>query len=143
MTATVHNLSVVATTRADARVGRFSEKSANRKEHKALGTEASFGPAATAIAQVAPKVWPEKTAAELALAAGVSTRRAEQWLAGRAGISGDAVLSILHSEKGQHFLRAMMAAAKTPPKYWTRIEKQLEISDLRERLAKLERGEEG
>ncbi|MBN8955259.1 MAG: hypothetical protein J0H17_01455 [Rhizobiales bacterium] len=138
-----HNRPSGATTAAELGFGGILEFPIKRKETKALHHETHFAPVYVAIVETAQNLWPSdgyKTAAYFAAAAGVSIRRAEQWLQAPTSMSGDALLSLFCSKEGERFMRAAMKAAPKPPAFWTRIEKQLEISDLRERLRELEGG---
>lgn len=69
-------------------------------------------------------LYPAKTAANIAVRAGVKTRTAEYWLSEKAGrdMSAEAFLSLLVSEDGGQILAAIMAElpAKRRPEWWRR-----------------------
>ena len=72
-----------------------------------------------AVIQVSRRLWPRKTAAEMAIRARVSSRSAENWLARKADPNAQAFCSLLHSEEGFEFLIAAMADAE--PAWWRLI----------------------
>lgn len=59
---------------------------------------------------VARRIWPAKTAANLAAAAGVSERAAQFWLAGETGMTLAAARELMRSEHGYEFLVAYVGA---------------------------------
>jgi transcriptional regulator with XRE-family HTH domain len=89
------------------------------------GTEQSFGKNPSLVRltdrvmQKARGLWSVKTAAQLASRASVSPRAAEHWLSGKREISTDALVQLLRSEEGIHFLVAVMEQAR--PKWWTTL----------------------
>lgn len=88
--------------------------------------------AAELVCQTAKRLWPRQTAKHLANHAGVAKRSAEYWLAQRAGISADALASLLRSEAGLDFLQALMSDAR--PTWWRETMQARENADLRRRL---------
>lgn len=99
-------------------------------------TETDFGKYRNAfrsnfgLADVAKRLWPQKTAIQLALRADVEIRTAELWLAGKTTISGEALSNLLRSDVGFEFLTALMADGERPA-WWADITRQKRISDLR------------
>ncbi len=102
------------------------------------------------IARVANQLWPQKTAAELALRAAVSRRQAEEWLAARGGPSGDALARLITTDAGFAVLSELMDAlpAGERPAWWRGFRRQAQLAEVRRlqdearrRLEALEREE--
>lgn len=64
-----------------------------------------------AVSAVARKLWPSKTAVNLACRSGVTQRAAELWLEGRNDMSADALVELLRSDAGFHMLSELMAGS--------------------------------
>lgn len=73
------------------------------------GTEQSFG---SILSDVARLLWPTKTAAHLASAAGCSERAAEFYLAGGREWSGDAMAVIVSEILKRHSMRNVKVVAR-------------------------------
>lgn len=100
-------------------------------------------PLSQAIARVARSIWPTKTDIELRIRTGTSDRRCRDLLAGRSGMSLDAVANLLRSEEGFEFLLALLGDAS--PDWRRKLEVHIDISltrfaieQQRNRIAELE-----
>jgi len=85
-----------------------------------------------AVAAVARRMWPAKTAVNLAGRSGVTQRAAELWLEGRNDISADALVELLRSDAGYDVLQELMQGA--PSKWWREFERGVRIRQLEERM---------
>jgi len=85
-----------------------------------------------AIISVARRLWPSKTAVELAARARVDVRTAERWLARQTGLSLDALSELLRSDEGLSFLEGIVADAR--PHWWTSFKRQMRMAELRRDL---------
>lgn len=81
---------------------------ANRQPDRNVGQFPTSGRLISALARKAKLLWASKVATELAIRTGMSVRSAERWLAGDRAMSGDAVVSLLQSDKGVAFLDALI-----------------------------------
>jgi hypothetical protein len=90
--------------------------------------EKGFGIART-IARAARRLWPRKTAAELAWRAKCSQRACEFWLSAKHDISGEALAALLRSDDGITFLDELMGAK--PPAWWLDVKRQYDLAQLR------------
>jgi hypothetical protein len=77
------------------------------------------------------RIWPDRTASELATRTGVSPRAAEYWLSRRSGVSADALAALLRSEEGFEILEALLGDAR--PAWWRSFKRHVEIAELRRR----------
>lgn len=84
-----------------------------------------------AVCDVARRLWPAKTAANLASRADVEMRTAEMWLEGRNGISGNALTGLLRSDAGFDFMLALMDGSQT--RWWREFRRGVQISELEKR----------
>lgn len=106
----------------------------------AVSPDACVGEAGLdAMMDAARELWPRKTALQLALEAGASERRAEQWLARTANPSGTNVIRLLHSRWGETFFFALMSVG-SPPWFASR-ERALRMARLKRELEQLEKGD--
>lgn len=110
-----------------------------------FGTEEHFGEyrrelrLMQEVMRVARILWPQKTAAELALRTNVSQRTAENWLSLSTGISGAALSALIVSEEGLHFLEALMIArGRGVPSYWKAFKRKQRRAALREEMKRLQ-----
>lgn len=85
-----------------------------------------------AIARVARALWPVKTDLELSIRAGTSDRACRELLAGRGGMSLEAVANLLRSEDGLEFLMALLGDAS--PTWRRLLEDCIDISMTRAEL---------
>jgi hypothetical protein len=81
------------------------------------------------VVAAAQRLWPRKTAAELALRSGANVRTCEYWLASRTEMSADALTALLRSDAGLEVLEAVIGDAK--PVWWKHFRKTIEMSRLR------------
>lgn len=81
------------------------------------------------IRRVAQAIWPVKTATELAVRTGMSTRACEYWLEGRSGLSADALAKLLRSDAGMDFLEGLMG--KDRPAWWADFRRAADLGALR------------
>lgn len=106
-------------------------------------------PLGRSIATVARALWPRKTSTELAARSRTTRRQAERWLSERTAISSDALVDLLRSDEGIHFLEVLIADAQ--PAWWRSFRLRIEIeqqearaaeaaSEARRVLAQLKRG---
>lgn len=83
---------------------------------------ASFGfgrtglPVVEAVSAVARRLWPNKTARQLAARAGVTHRASEFWLSQQTGMSADALAELLRSDAGLQMLEAIIGEHR--PSWW-------------------------
>lgn len=89
------------------------------------------------IREAARALWPSKTAVELALRTGATTRTCEYWLAGRCGLSADALAALLRSDVGLDILGHIMGNAR--PAWWAAFKRRVRVEQLSERQAALRR----
>lgn len=86
------------------------------------GGAASFGfgrtglPVVEAVSRVARRLWPVKTARQLAARAGVTHRASEFWLSQQTGMSADALAELLRSDAGLQMLEAIIG--EHTPSWW-------------------------
>ena len=83
------------------------------------------------IVQAARRLWPHKTAAELAFRADRSVRSCERWSGRRAGLSAGALAALLRSPEGPAFMSAIMG--DNPPQWWADAQAHIERAALRRR----------
>lgn len=86
-------------------------------------------PANSIVMRVAQRLWPLKTDMALAEKTGTSDRMCRYWLQQRYSLSAGDLVSLLRSEEGLQFLRAIMAGAR--PVWWRRFERSTRLSALR------------
>lgn len=98
------------------------------------------------IVQVARRLFPHKTAAELAFRSARSVRSCERWTSQHAGLSASALAALLRSPEGPAFMSAIMG--DNPPQWWADAQAHIERAALRRRaeairarIAALESGE--
>lgn len=82
-------------------------------------------------------IFPNKTASEVALRTGMTVRTAEYWLAGRSGLSGPALASLLRSDIGLDVLAGIMGNDR--PSWWRDFRRKVEIGRLIREQDDLER----
>lgn|GEM_PF-854370 len=87
------------------------------------------------IARLARKIWPVCTAPELASRTDVSVRNAEQWLAGRQGMSAEAFAALLRSDVGLDVLEAAMGDAR--PDWYAALRRRVREERLEAQLQAL------
>lgn len=93
-----------------------------------LPTERLFGGKRTevrwleSVMRVLHAVYPVKTAANIAVRAGTTTRAAEYWIAGKRDMNADAFVALLSSDNGDKVLEAVMLSLpkRERPHWWTR-----------------------
>jgi hypothetical protein len=83
------------------------------------------------IVQAARRLWPHKTAAELAFRADRSVRSCERWSGRHAGLSAGALAALLRSPEGLVFMDAVMG--DDPPQWWADAQAHIERAALRRR----------
>lgn len=88
-----------------------------------------------AVSTVAGRLWPAKTAVNLAGRAGVTTRAAELWLEGRGGLSADALAELLRSDAGFHVLSEVMAGSKL--RWWAAVQNAQRLDEINRKHALL------
>jgi hypothetical protein len=98
------------------------------------------------IVAVARRLWPHKTAAELAWRSSRSVRSCERWASRHAGLSAGALAALLRSPEGPAFMSAVMG--DNPPQWWADAQAHIERAalrrrgeEIRARIAALERGD--
>lgn len=100
-----------------------------RKKYRVL-------PVGRGIPRLARMLWPERTAAELALRTGTTERACRDVLARRAIFSMPALVALLQSDDGFAFLEEVMGAAK--PAWWKWARRAVQLGEMR-RLQELQR----
>ena len=100
-----------------------------------FGFDRSGLPVVEAVARVARRLWPSKTARHLSARAGSTHRAAEFWLSGQTGMSADALAELLRSDAGLDMLEAIMGDAK--PKWWPAFRGDCKASAIEARLDEL------
>jgi len=83
------------------------------------------------IVQAARRLWPHKTAAELAFRSARSVRSCERWAGRHAGLSAGALAALLRSPEGPAFMSAIMG--DNPPQWWADAQAHIERAALRRR----------
>lgn len=100
----------------------------SRSAVASFGFERSGLPVVDAVATIARRLWPVKTARQLSARAGVTHRSAEFWLSGQTGMSADALAELLRSDVGLDVLEALMGPAK--PSWWPAFSARVRLSQL-------------
>ena len=85
-----------------------------------------------AVCDLARRLWPSKTAANLAGRAHISRRAAELWLEGRTEPGADALVNLLRSDAGFELLQSIMEGSGT--RWWREFERGVHIAELEARL---------
>lgn len=85
-----------------------------------------------AVTNVARRLWPVKTAANLAGRCDVGVRAAELWMEGRNDISAEALVNLLRTDAGFEVLTELMQGA--PSKWWPDFELGCRLADLQKRM---------
>lgn len=88
---------------------------------------------ADAVCDLARRLWPSKTAPNLAGRAGISVRAAELWLEGRTEPGAEALVQLLRSDAGFELLQNLMEGSGT--RWWREFEQGVQIAQLEERIA--------
>lgn len=81
-----------------------------------------------AVAAVARRLWPSKTAVNLAGRSNVTPRAAELWLEGRNDISADALVELMRSDAGFHVISELMAG--TNLRWWAAVQNAQRLDEL-------------
>lgn len=81
-----------------------------------------------AVCGLARRLWPSKTAANLAGRAQISMRAAELWLEGRTEPGADALVNLLRSDAGFELLQEIMAGSGT--RWWKEFRRGVHIAEL-------------
>lgn len=85
-----------------------------------------------AVCGLARRLWPSKTAANLAGRAQISMRAAELWLEGRTEPGADALVNLLRSDAGFALLQEIMEGSGT--RWWEQFARGVHIAEHSERL---------
>lgn len=107
-------------------------RSYGRSAEMSFGFDRSCLPVVEAVARVAARLWPVKTARQLAARAGTTHRAAEYWLGQRTGMSADALAELLRSDAGLDMLSAIMGDAR--PAWWPGFRQDAKASAIADRL---------
>lgn len=86
-----------------------------------------------AVCDLARRLWPSKTAANLAGRAGTSVRAAELWLEGRTEPGAEALVQLLRSDAGFELLQNLMEGSGT--RWWREFEQGVQIAVLEQQIA--------
>lgn len=103
-----------------------------------LFTEAGFPkrgrsiPLVDIVCGVARRLWPSKTAANIASRADISERAAKLWLEGRTEPGADALVQLLRSDAGFELLQQIMQGSGT--RWWREFERGVHIAELERRI---------
>lgn len=84
-----------------------------------------------AVCDLARRLWPSKTAANLAGRAHISRRAAELWLEGRTEPGADALVNLLRSDAGFELLQSIMQGSGT--RWWKEFERGVHIAELEQK----------
>lgn len=89
-------------------------------------------PPVEAICTMARRLWPSKTAINIASRAEISERAAKLWLEGRTEPGADALVNLLRSDAGFELLQQLMEGSGT--RWWKEFERGVQIAELEQRL---------
>lgn len=92
-------------------------------------------PLVDAVCDMARRLWPSKTAINLASRAEISERAAKLWLEGRTEPGADALVNLLRSDAGFHLLQQIMQGSGT--RWWQDFERGVHIAELMEKHERL------
>jgi hypothetical protein len=81
---------------------------------------------------MARRLWPSKTAINLASRAEITERAAKLWLEGRTEPGADALVNLLRSDAGFELLQSIMEGAGT--RWWKEFERGVHIAELEQRM---------
>lgn len=107
-------------------------KSRTAEALPSFGFDRTGVPVTEAVIDLARQIWPAKTARQLASRCGVNHRSVEFWMAQRSGMSSEAVVNLLRSDKGYLFLRVLMGGA--PGSWWAKYDAEATAIDVLERV---------
>lgn len=88
-------------------------------------------PPVEAVCAIARRLWPSKTAINLASRCEISERAAKLWLEGRTEPGADALVNLLRSDAGFHLLQQLMHGSGT--RWWKDFERGVHIADLEQK----------
>jgi hypothetical protein len=89
-------------------------------------------PPVEAVCAMARRLWPSKTAINLASRAEISERAAKLWLEGRTEPGADALVNLLRSDAGFELLQSIMQGSGT--RWWSEFERGVQIAELEQKL---------
>lgn len=89
-------------------------------------------PPVEAVCAMARRLWPSKTAVNLASRAEISERAAKLWLEGRTEPGADALVNLLRSDAGFELLQSIMNGSGT--RWWSEFERGVHIAELEQQL---------
>lgn len=89
-------------------------------------------PPVEAVCAMARRLWPSKTAINLASRAEISERAAKLWLEGRTEPGADALVNLLRSDAGFELLQSIMEGSGT--RWWREFERGVQIAELETQL---------
>lgn len=89
-------------------------------------------PPVEAICTMARRLWPSKTAINIASRAEISERAAKLWLEGRTEPGADALVNLLRSDAGFELLQQLMEGSGT--RWWREFERGVQIAELEQKL---------
>lgn len=112
-------------------------RSYGRSAEMSFGFDRSGLPVVEAVARVAARLWPIKTARQLAARAGTTHRAAEFWLSQSTGMSADALAELLRSDAGLQMLEAIIGEQK--PFWWPSFAADAKATAIEGRLESLRR----
>lgn len=88
-------------------------------------------PPVEAVCAMARRLWPSKTAINIASRAEVSERAAKLWLEGRTEPGADALVNLLRSDVGFELLQQIMVGSGT--RWWNEFETGVHLAELNEK----------
>lgn len=94
-------------------------------------------PLVDAVCGLARRLWPSKTAVNLASRAQISERAAKLWLEGRTEPGADALVNLLRSDAGFMLLQSIMEGSGT--RWWREFEAGVELAELNQKHEFLKR----
>lgn len=91
------------------------------------------GRCSEAVSGIARKLWPSKTAVNLAGRSGVTQRAAERWLEGQNDMSAEALVELLRSDAGFHVLSGLMAGSSL--RWWAAVQNARRLDEINRKHA--------
>lgn len=88
-------------------------------------------PPVEAVCAMARRLWPSKTAINLASRAEISERAAKLWLEGRTEPGADALVNLLRSDAGFDLLQSIMEGSGT--RWWKEFRRGVHIAELEQK----------
>jgi len=107
----------------------------SRTAAPSFGFDTDIPPVVETVARVARRLWPVKTARNLAMRTRKTHRAAEDWLSLRTGMSADALADLLRSDAGLEVLDALMDGSGAS--WWPGARRDLRAAQIERRIEAL------